>query len=194
MEHMVSTAQNESIEWEPALVQRACGGDVRAFERLYRQHIGSVYGLCLRMTRDPAGAEDCAQEAFLNAWRALKRFETRSSFGTWLHRIAVNVVLSRRRKAATQAELPPLPADPDDEPVETPGEWALDTPVEEREIEAAVAGLPDGARDALVLCGIYGYSHPEAAQMLGVAEGTCKAQLHRARALLRVRLEPERHP
>ena len=194
MEYMVSTAQKESIEWEPALVQRARGGDVRAFERLYRQHIGSVYGLCLRMTRDPAGAEDCAQEAFLNAWRALQRFETRSSFGTWLHRIAVNVVLSRRRKAATQAELPPLPADPDDEPVEATGEWTLDTPVEEREIEAAVAGLPDGARDALVLCGIYGYSHPEAAQMLGVAEGTCKAQLHRARALLRVRLQPESHP
>lgn len=191
---MVSAAQSESIEWEPALVQRASGGDVRAFERLYRQHIGSVYGLCLRMTRDRAGAEDCAQEAFLNAWRALKRFETRSSFGTWLHRIAVNVVLSRRRKAATQAELPPLPADPDEEPVEATGEWTLDTPVEEREIEAAVAGLPEGARDALVLCGIYGYSHPEAADMLGVAEGTCKAQLHRARALLRARLEPESHP
>jgi RNA polymerase sigma-70 factor (ECF subfamily) len=194
MEYMVSAAQKESIEWEPALVQRACGGDMRAFERLYRQHIGGVYGLCLRMTRDPAGAEDCAQEAFLNAWRALKRFETRSRFGTWLHRIAVNVVLSRRRKSATQAELPPLPADPDEEPVQATGEWTLDTPIEEREIEAAVAGLPEGARDALVLCGIYGYSHPEAAGMLGVAEGTCKAQLHRARALLRARLEPESHP
>ncbi len=188
---MVSAAHSESIEWEPALVQRASDGDMRAFERLYRQHIGSVYGLCLRLTRDRAGAEDCAQEAFFNAWRALKRFETRSSFGTWLHRIAVNVVLSRRRKAAAQAELPPLPADPDEEPLGTPGEWTLDTPVEEREIEAAVAALPDGARDALVLCGIYGYSHPEAARMLGLAEGTCKAQLHRARALLRARLEPE---
>ena len=191
---MVPAAQSESIEWEPALVQRACGGDIRAFERLYRQHIGSVYGLCLRMTRDRTGAEDCAQEAFLNAWRALKRFETRSSFGTWLHRIAVNVVLSRRRKTSAQAELPPLFADPDEGPAEPVGEWALDTPVEEREIEAAVAGLPDGARDALVLCGIYGYSHPEAAEMLGVAEGTCKAQLHRARALLRARLELESHP
>lgn len=194
MECMVSAAQKESIEWEPALVQRACGGDMRAFERLYRRHIGGVYGLCLRMTRDPAAAEDCAQEAFLNAWRALKRFQTRSSFATWLHRIAVNVVLSRRRKAATQVELPPLPADPDEEPVEAVGEWTLDTPIEEREIETAVAGLPEGARDALVLCGIYGYSHPEAAEMLGVAEGTCKAQLHRARALLRARLEPESHP
>jgi RNA polymerase sigma-70 factor (ECF subfamily) len=187
---MVPAAKSDWIEWEAGLVQRARGGDMRAFERLYREHIGSVYGLCLRMTRDRTGAEDCAQEAFFNAWRALERFETRSSFGTWLHRIAVNVVLSRRRKAAAQAELPPLPADPGEEPVETPGEWTLDTPVEVHEIEAAVAALPEGARDALVLCGIYGYSHGEAAQMLGLAEGTCKAQLHRARSLLRSRLEP----
>jgi RNA polymerase sigma-70 factor (ECF subfamily) len=191
---MVLAAQNESIEWEPALVQRACGGDTRAFERLYRQHIGSVYGLCLRLTRDRAAAEDCAQEAFFNAWRALKRFETRSSFGTWLHRIAVNVVLSRRRTAAARAEMAQLPLDTTDESAGAPGEWTLDTPVEVREIEDAVGALPEGARDALVICGIYGYSHGEAAQMLGVAEGTCKAQLHRARALLRARLQPESHP
>ncbi|MGH8288436.1 MAG: RNA polymerase sigma factor [Steroidobacteraceae bacterium] len=175
-------------------MQRARRGDMRAFERLYRQHIGTVYGLCLRLTRDRSGAEDCAQEAFFNAWRALERFETRSSFGTWVHRIAVNVVLSRRRKAAAQAELAALPAAPGEEPVEAPGEWTLDTPVEVHEIETAVGGLPQGARDSLVLCGIYGYSHAEAAQMLGIAEGTCKAQLHRARALLRTRLEPESHP
>lgn len=189
MGYMVSAVQSESIEWEPALVQRARAGDMRAFERLYRQHIGAVYGLCLRLTRDRAGAEDCAQEAFFNAWRALERFETRSSFGTWVHRIAVNVVLSRRRRAAAQAEVPPLPADPGEEPAEPPGEWTLDTPVEVHEIEAAVGSLPEGARDSLVLCGIYGYSHAEAAHMLGLAEGTCKAQLHRARALLRARLE-----
>ncbi len=188
---MVPAAQSDCIEWEASLVQRARGGDVRAFERLYRDHIGSVYGLCLRMTRDPAAAEDCAQEAFFNAWRALERFETRSSFGTWLHRIAVNVVLNRRRKRAAQVELPPLAAGPGEEPADPPEEWTLDTPVEVHEIEAAVGALPDGARDALVLCGIYGYSHGEASQMLGIAEGTCKAQLHRARALLRARLEPE---
>ena len=191
---MVPAAQGDSIEWEPALIQRACGGDMRAFERLYRQHIGSVYGLCLRLTRDRAAAEDCAQEAFFNAWRALGRFETRSSFGTWLHRIAVNVVLSRRRKAAGHAELALTPADPGEEPAEAPGEWTLDTPVEVREIEDAIGALPEGARDALVVCGIYGYSHGEAARMLGVAEGTCKAQLHRARALLRARLQPEIQP
>jgi RNA polymerase sigma-70 factor, ECF subfamily len=188
---MVPAAQSDCIEWEASLVQRARGGDVRAFERLYRDHIGSVYGLCLRMTRDRAAAEDCAQEAFFNAWRALERFETRSSFGTWLHRIAVNVVLNRRRKRSAQVELPPLAAGPGEEPADPPQEWTLDTPVEVHEIETAVGDLPDGARDALVLCGIYGYSHGEASQMLGIAEGTCKAQLHRARALLRARLEPE---
>jgi len=188
---MVPAAQSDCIEWEASLVQRARGGDVRAFERLYRDHIGSVYGLCLRMTRDRAAAEDCAQEAFFNAWRALERFETRSSFGTWLHRIAVNVVLNRRRKRAAQLELPPLAAGPGEEPADPPEEWTLDTPIEVHEIETAVGDLPDGARDALVLCGIYGYSHGEASQMLGIAEGTCKAQLHRARALLRARLEPE---
>lgn len=188
---MVPVAKSDWIEWEAGLVQRARGGDVRAFERLYRDHIGGVYGLCLRMTREPTAAEDCAQEAFINAWRALERFETRSSFGTWLHRIAVNVVLNRRRKRAAQVELPALAGDSGDEPGDLPEEWTLDTPVEVQEIEAAVGGLPDGARDALVLCGIYGYSHGEASQMLGIAEGTCKAQLHRARALLRAKLEPE---
>ena len=188
---MVPAAQSDCIEWEASLVQRARGGDVRAFERLYRDHIGSVYGLCLRMTRDRAAAEDCAQEAFFNAWRALERFETRSSLGTWLHRIAVNVVLNRRRKRSAQVELPPLAAGPGEEPADPPEEWTLDTPIEVHEIETAVGDLPDGARDALVLCGIYGYSHGEASQMLGIAEGTCKAQLHRARALLRARLEPE---
>ena len=92
------------IHWEAALVQRARSGDVRAFERLYREHVGRVYGLCLRMTRDAAVAEDCTQETFVNAWRALDRFETRSSLSTWLHRIAVNVALSRRRKASPVLE------------------------------------------------------------------------------------------
>ena len=186
----LAAAQSERVDWEAGLVQRARNGDVRAFERLYRDHVGRVYGLCLRLTRDPAAAEDCAQEAFFNAWRALGRFETRSSFGTWLHRIAVNVVMSRRRRAVEQIELP----SPQSEEAESGGEWALDTPVEVGEIEAAILGLPDGARDVLVLSGIYGYSHGEASQMLGVAEGTCKAQLHRARALLRRKLYPESSP
>src|ERR1700753_1479347 len=92
------------VDWDGALVQRACAGDVRAFERLYRDHVGRVYGLCLRMTRDPAIAEDCTQETFINAWKALGRFETRSSLATWLHRIAVNATLAKRRKASVVME------------------------------------------------------------------------------------------
>ena len=185
---MISAAQSERIDWEAALVQRARNGDVRAFERLYREHIGRVYGVCLRLTREPAIAEDCAQEAFINAWRGLGRFETRSAFGTWLHRIAVNVALARRRRPQWASQ--PAPSEEmQDEPAEM--EWTLDTPVEVSEIEAAVGELPEGARDVLVLCAIYGYSHGEAAGMLGIAEGTCKAQLHRARGLLRRKLDPE---
>src|SRR5436309_10274144 len=179
-------AGDTRIDWEAALVQRACSGDTRAFERLYREHAGRVYGLCLRMTRDAHLAGDGTQETFINAWRALPRFETRSSLSTWLHRIAVNVSLAKRRKAS--------PVEPSREDEAGGGgalEWTLETPVEVQEIEAAIGALPDGARDALVLHALYGYSHGEAAQMLGVAEGTCKAQLHRARRLLRERLNLE---
>jgi RNA polymerase sigma-70 factor, ECF subfamily len=178
-------AEDTRVDWEAALVQRACAGDTRAFERLYREHAGRVYGLCLRMTRDPQLAEDCTQDTFINAWRALPKFETRSSLSTWLHRIAVNVSLAKRRKS------PPIEPVPEDDEAGVSGEWALETPVEVQEIETAIGELPEGARDALVLHALYGYSHGEAAQMLGIAEGTCKAQLHRARKLLRERLGVE---
>jgi RNA polymerase sigma-70 factor, ECF subfamily len=183
----LAQVEDSPIDWEGALVDRARAGDTRAFERLYREHTGRVYGLCLRMTREPHTAEDCTQETFINAWRALARFETRSSFGTWLHRIAVNVALAKRRKAARDE--PVTEAEVEEEAVEP--NWTLETPMEVQEIEAAIGTLPDGARDALVLHALYGYSHTEAAQMLGVAEGTCKAQLHRARKLLRERLNVE---
>ncbi|MBV8143991.1 MAG: RNA polymerase sigma factor [Gammaproteobacteria bacterium] len=177
-------AEETRVGWEDALVQRARTGDRRAFERLYREHAGRVYGLCLRMTRDAQLAEDCTQDTFINAWRALGKFETRSSLSTWLHRIAVNVSLAKRRKSGPVEPLP-------EEEEGIVGEWTLETPLEVQEIESAIGGLPDGARDALVLHALYGYSHPEAAQMLGIAEGTCKAQLHRARKLLRERLGVE---
>src|SRR5579864_3470477 len=152
---MASQAEeHRSIDWEPALVQRARKGDVRAFERLYREHAGKVYGLCLRLTRDPAMAEDCTQETFINAWRALDRFEIRSSIATWLHRIAVNATLAKRRKAEPLAESESVE---DADAIET--EWTLETPLEVQEIERAIEALPEGARDVLVLYAIYGYSH-----------------------------------
>jgi RNA polymerase sigma-70 factor (ECF subfamily) len=160
---------------------RARAGDELAFARLYRQHSRRVLSLCRRLTRDAAVAEDCMQEAFFNAWRALHRYETRAAFSSWLHRIAVNVVLAKRRKRSLLTESP-METDELEE-----HEWSLDTPVEEREIGDAIEELPEGARKVLMLSAI-GYSNPETAQMLGLAEGTCKAQLHRARQLLRSRL------
>lgn len=184
----MDAARTDEVGWQLALVQRASRGDVRAFERLYRDNVGTVYGLCLRLTRHRANAEDCTQEAFINAWRSLDKFERRSAFSTWLHRIAVNVVLSRRRggrESGTAADVVQSGSEPSAEP------GVFDTPVEEAELERAIAALPEGARDVLVLSGIYGYTHAEVAQMLGVAEGTCKAQLHRARSLLQARLLQE---
>jgi RNA polymerase sigma-70 factor (ECF subfamily) len=139
------------VEFDAALIERARRGDSRAFERLYREHVGRVHGLCLRMTRNPDLAADCVQDAFIKAWKALPKFEARSTFSTWLHRIAVNTVLEKRR-GPSNAEI--AVEDPTElaEPVMT-----FDSPVEEEELEAAIESLPQGARDALVLCGVYGY-------------------------------------
>jgi RNA polymerase sigma factor (sigma-70 family) len=163
-------------------VAAAVRGDRRAFERLYRRHVGRVHALCLRLNggrRDRA--EDAVQEAFVAAWRALPRFEARSRFSTWLHRIAVNATLGRQRGLAARLEVTT------DEPAEILDRRSVDeTPV--LGVEAAIASLPDGARHVLVLVGLYGFSHEEAAAELGIAVGTSKAQLHRARRLLAERL------
>jgi RNA polymerase sigma-70 factor (ECF subfamily) len=134
-------AESGPEEW---LVARARRGDQRAFEQLYRANVGLVYGLCLRMTRDPAHAEDCTQQAFIQAWQALPRFEARSVFATWMHRIAVNVVLMRRRGRA-EAVVEAGPGDGADEEAAA----TFDTPVEVAEIEAAIGALPQGARALL---------------------------------------------
>jgi RNA polymerase sigma-70 factor, ECF subfamily len=170
------------------LVTRACRGDVRAFEDLYRGHVGRVYGLCLRMTGQRETAEDLTQDTFVNAWRSLPGYEGRSSLSTWLHRIAVNAVLARRRSPQGRNEV--SMTDELGEQMEFEAEVAMDhaTPID---IERAIAALPPGARDVVVLHGIYGYSHEESAEMLGVAVGTCKAQLHRARRLMRARMSSE---
>jgi RNA polymerase sigma-70 factor (ECF subfamily) len=170
---------------ERALVESAKRGSTAAFEALYRQHVGKVHGLCLRMTANHATAEDCTQEAFVQAWRSLPAFEGRSAFGTWLHRIAVNAVLAqgRRRRERLGDD-----ASAEDEAVALADPAALDTG-SFLDLEAGIAGLPAGARQVLVLVGLYGYTHEEAAATLGIAVGTCKSQLHRARQLLGERLD-----
>jgi RNA polymerase sigma-70 factor (ECF subfamily) len=177
------TAEAAAIDSDEHWIERARLGDRAAFERLYRAHSGRVYGLCLRITREAAVAEDCTQETFISAWRNLARFEGRSALGTWLHRIAVNVALARSRRGGLEV----VPAPDDDDRDET-GHAVIDDDTPPIDVENAIASLPEGARHVLVLYGIYGYTHEEAADMLGIAVGTCKAQLHRARRLLRERL------
>jgi RNA polymerase sigma-70 factor (ECF subfamily) len=171
---------------ERRLVEAAAAGSQAAFEALYRRHVGRVHGLCLRMTAQRETAEDCTQEAFVQAWRSLPGFEVRSSFGTWLHRIAVNTVLAHRRR---RAEALGTDASAEESLAETLADATAADPTAGRDLEAAVASLPPGARHVLVLAGIYGYSHEEVSAMLGIAVGTCKAQLHRARKLLGTRLQ-----
>jgi RNA polymerase sigma-70 factor (ECF subfamily) len=166
------------------LIAAAADGDMAAFEHLYRQFSPRVFGLCLRLTGQRETAEDCTQESFVAAWRALGSFEKRSRFSTWLHRIAVHTVLSRRRGLRVQYEV----AEPATGLPDMPDPGGDAPPLD---IERAIAALPEGARHVLVLVGVYGFSHAEAAQTLGIAEGTCKAQLHRARGLLAAALEVE---
>jgi RNA polymerase sigma-70 factor (ECF subfamily) len=167
---------------ERRLIERARRGDESAFEAIYRAHVSRVYGLCLRMLQDPAAAEDCAQEAFISAWRSLPSFEGRSSLSTWLHRIAVNAVLgrTRRKEPVIHAAEPEEMAN-----AEIP---ALADAMDVLDLEQLIATLPSGARHVLVLQGVYGYTHEETAEFLGIAVGTCKAQLHRARRLLSERM------
>lgn len=168
---------------DEALVAAARAGSVDAFEALYRRHAGHVHALCRRMTGGRAVAEDCVQETFVQAWQKLDGFEGRSRFATWLHRVAVNVVLGWQRAESCRpsGHLHELgPADPDPwgaDPLA--GDASLDM-----DLERAIASLPEGARNVLILNLVHGYSHDETAAMLGIAAGTCKAQLHRARRLL----------
>jgi len=169
-----------------SLVTAARGGDMRAFERLYRTHSGKVMGLCLRMTRRRDVAEDCVQQTFIRAWKNLQAFEGRSSFGTWLHRIAVNEVLSHGRNHGTRSE---SNEDAIEDAIAEPGDGHKEYDAGEvMDLERALSTLPDGSRHVVVLQAVYGYSHEECADMLGVAVGTCKAQLHRGRKLLRERM------
>ncbi len=171
-------------EVDQTWIDRAIEGDARAFEHLYRKHSGRVYALCLRMTADPALAEELAQDAFVRAWEKLDTFRGNSQFGTWMHRLTVNVVLSAlrgrtrrlQREVATE-QLADLPAEA---PTQEPGVM--------RDLERAIASLPEGARKVFVLHDVEGYKHEEIAAMTGTATGTCKAQLHRARRLLREKL------
>ncbi len=181
---MVVASQPAKSE-EAAWIRRAQRQDMRAFEALYRLHIDRVYGLCLRMTGNVAEAEDCAQEAFIQAWNKLDKFRGDSAFSTWLHRIAVNAVLGRMRSSKREQDRIKAASELSSAPSAINDTGSL------RDLAEAVDRLPEGARHVFVLSGIYGYSHEEASDMLGIAVGTSKAQLHRARRLLSQQLKKD---
>jgi RNA polymerase sigma-70 factor (ECF subfamily) len=178
--------QDEQRSQEWALVSRAREGDLSAFEALYRRYVRRIYALCLRLSGDTSLAEDLTQEAFVRAWKKMAQFRGESAFSTWLHPLAVNVVLAERRSRRSRDAHTFLTDDVSSHERPTAGfgpEVRLD-------IERAVASLPAGARAVFVLHDIEGYRHEEIAEMTGVTIGTSKAQLHRARQLLKERLAP----
>ena len=166
-------------------VRLAQQGDVAAFERLYRENVDRIYALCLRMCGDSGRAQELAQDVFVRAWEKLGSFEGKSAFSTWLHRLAVNVVLGSRRAEAIR--IGRVFGTDDLEAYETPTRPA--DPGHRMDLERAIAALPSGARTVFVLHDVEGYKHEEIAELHGIAVGTCKAQLHRARRLLREALE-----
>lgn len=186
---------------DPPLVAAAQAGDKAAFEALYRRHVGPIHALCRRLADDAASAEELTQEAFVLAWRKLASFRGDSAFGSWLYRLTVNHALSARRGRRLEAGRvlsydagPPGASDRDHESTANHGSdgFAAVAPTNPSlaiDLERAIAGLPDGARNVFVLADVYGHAHEEIGRLLGIAPGTSKAQLHRARMLLRKALD-----
>ncbi|MEP6491498.1 MAG: RNA polymerase sigma factor [bacterium] len=162
------------------VVRRAQQGDVQAFEALYRSNAAAIYALCRRMLGDEQQARELVQDVFVHAWERLTSFRGHSSLATWLHRLAVNVVLERLRSSKRDALR--LIDDPDEAAF---GSRSMDGQIDARmDLDRAVAQLPGGARAVFVLHDMQGYSHDEISQMTGIAPGTARAQLFRARRAL----------
>jgi RNA polymerase sigma-70 factor, ECF subfamily len=169
------------------LVRRAQAGDQTAFRDLYHQLAGRVYALCLRLTGDAGAAEERTQDVFVRAWDKLRSFRGESAFSSWLHRLAVNVVMNELRTTSRrERRVTPMAAPETLERGRGEGTAGGGLNID---LERAIATLPEGAREVFVLFDIEGYSHAEIADMTGIAEGTSKAQLFRARHLLREQLD-----
>jgi RNA polymerase sigma-70 factor (ECF subfamily) len=174
--------ERKAGEW--GLVERARAGDMDAFDKLYRANVGRIYALACRLSGDAILAEELTQDVFVRAWEKLPSFRGDSAFSTWLFPMTVNVALterrSRLRRTARVAPVEDLSVF--ESPKDRDHEAGFD-------LEKAIAKLPPGARSIFVLHDVEGYAHEEIADLTGVATGTSKAQLHRARKLLREALE-----
>ena len=186
LEPTIAHATEPAAHPDDVLARRAIDGDVAAFEALYRRHAGRVHGVIVRLVGQAgARAEDLTQEAFVRAWQALPTFRFESAVSTWLHRLAVNTALMELRSRRNGPRF-----DEDEDAIEGLGlaDSAGHSTALSMDLERAVATLPPRARAVLVLCDVEGWKHEEIAAELGMAVGSSKAQLHRARHLLRERL------
>ncbi len=163
-----------------ALAPAAASDDESAFEALYRTHAKRIYSLAYRFAGNAAEAEDLLQEIFLQAYRKLGGFRRESALGTWLHRLAVNRCLDHVRSRAARQDAVTEPLGPDHPP-----DRAGTGPITHLDLERAIAQLPDACRMAFVLHDVEGYEHREVAKRLGIATGTSKSQVHKARLRLR---------
>jgi RNA polymerase sigma-70 factor (ECF subfamily) len=180
----VTSVDEQRWSREAELVRRAQAGDRVAFEQLYRDNVGRVYALCYRMAGTADLAEELAQDVFVRAWQKLGSFRGESAFSSWLHPLTVNVALSERR--SRRRRVARVMTTDDLSEFERPGPpTRSDGPESGFDLERALATLPPGARAVFVLHDVEGYKHAEIARLTGVATGTSKAQLHRARKLLR---------
>lgn len=180
---ILTEERTQAADAEAADVALAASGDARAFERLYRAHVARIHSLVRRML-DAELADDLTQDVFVRAWEKLSTFRGESAFGTWLHRLAVNVILARRHVVGIERG---RFDDSDGRLEERAGrEGSPETRVD---FEEAVRRLPEGARQVFVLHDVEGYTHQEIARMLGVVPGTSKSQLHHARMTLRTYLD-----
>ena len=184
-------AKTETPVTDHALARSAAQGDMSAFEELYQRHNRRVYSICLRMTHNVSEAEDLTQEAFIQLFRKIGSFRGESAFTTWLHRLTVNQVLMHFRKRSVKSERTT-------EEGETPVQIVRGTenpnrmPVLDRiSLDSAIRQLPPGYRKVFLLHDVEGHEHEEIARMLGVAVGTSKSQLHKARMKLRRLLKTE---
>jgi RNA polymerase sigma factor (sigma-70 family) len=175
-----------SLEPNPdaELARRIAAGDEAAFDRLYGENVGRVYAVCLRMAGDAVRARSLTQEAFVRAWQRMGSFRGDSRLSSWLHRIAVNVVLESERSRRRWHGLLLEP-----EQGSARAMTGASDPVLRVDLERAIARLPDGARRMLVLRDVEGHSYEEVAELTGVSLGTVKSQISRARRLMREMLE-----
>jgi len=171
------------------LVARVRAGDLDAFETLYREHAARLYTLACRMAGSPEDGEDLLQEIFLQAYRKLGSFKGDASIGTWLYRLALNHCLDyvRSRRAKMNKLTETLDAESSFEPTAR-----RETPIARMDLERAVERLPEGCREAFVLHDVEGFDHREVADLLGIAEGTSKSQVFKARMKLRGFLRGQR--